>query len=473
MINALINSRIKCSVSIVERLLDSSVINRASLEDQTIDKFDAYSLMLLAVALRYSDRTNISSTIRYFKGNDVQPYVYLDISDYTPTKADIVDIYKVNANKLLEKCIGMNMVKGSDVFKELCERLNLNGIEIAIKGGLKPSYDAFDSIVYILTLTNKIIKDKILLNAATELACDIVKLLESHGYETDNLQRSKLARLIPKINTEIIAIEKVPQWARECKVPKGEPSHRLKALANDLGINKGSKEDICSTISEYAKRTLEEIIEEGQSAMAKKLGDKLGPNEPSEGLSQRDPFEKLFRILPSDDIAEASAKFSPVNNLCYNATRKKPYEYTSSGIIQHNEWCFVEDDFDNILRSKRNPYTGEILPNDILSKMSIRSSNPSYKATIKSVAKRIIGTGADTEEEYQRLIEGKFIALLGQYNLSYLNDMLRSISPEDMYKLSKIVLNVAGIYTYRAFINRLMSMPNKRPALARISELLN
>mgnify|MGYP003144810693 CR=1 FL=1 len=180
----------------------------------------------------------------------------------------------------------------------------------------------------------------------------MLALILNRGVYMD-LEQYRIVKSLGKNTLQMIdKAYKVPYWRKTCSnVADNNVNKRLKALAISLGVDNDDKSLVCSSIDTIAKS-------DPQKAMIASLRK-----------------QKTIMLGEITNISELIGK--PPNMVCRNRSDFDidPMGYNNLDVTSYRDftgaiWCFQSDIYADLILTRNNPYTGQKLPDDLLTKIT-------------------------------------------------------------------------------------------------------
>jgi len=165
----------------------------------------------------------------------------------------------------------------------------------------------------------------------------------------DSEQLSMLRRINSRAAETAIKIYSVPFWAKECRIEDAAVSPRFVNLASNLSLDPTMpKTVVCRKLQSISEQDVNSL----KAAAIARQRSRLAANT-------SDITDYI------DDTPSAS---------CINKNGVNPEEYADMDTVYYKDargmnWCFIRDDFDNLLKTRVNPTTTEKLPDSLLAEI--------------------------------------------------------------------------------------------------------
>lgn len=293
-----------------------------------------------------------------------------------------------------------------------------------IRQGYKMTYLDVNRLMYQW----KIFLEKEQLSAAQALESTILVAIQ-HGTSLDAEQ----VNLIPLSHRDnLIKTYSKPLWEKKCSGsnsnnPSQDSDNRddLVNLAITLGLDpNGTNEQICQAISQLSLADPDKLKE----AVIKRQRTRIAVNAST----------------PREFIDAPSLTGLGCQNI--DLLDQNPYRLIDFDVVSYRDgnnqvWCFTSDQFENLLRSGKNPYNNQLLPSALINqiesqrrtvkRLGLPVDRPSSINTEQLIIPEVIGNSAS-----QRILQDvdRMMALAG-IDLN----RIQNLTPSDYVKLSKVI----------------------------------
>jgi len=304
--------------------------------------------------------------------------IYLDKPDMIKSPVDVTSIISFHANNVLEEKKN-KITQPEYVLSETVTYLNLEAFRKVL---------VLNSNVSYFFVNDLLIRMKIYHKNNMVLPFNITKtmllMLIERGIKLDTYQLDIIKSTGEKNTKEIIDIYQRPYWSKIMNYTgPGINGNNYPNLANNEIRNGNQK------LSEvpFDLRILAYALGLNYNADMKLLLEQIRKISFTDPVAYKNAFirRQMSRIstnasTPLDFINEPHLeKYTARNIPLLKKDNKNPYEYNELDIgvfKDSNEvvWIFTSDMFEQIVETKRNPYTNEILPVEFLSGLQLQRS---------------------------------------------------------------------------------------------------
>jgi hypothetical protein len=309
-------------------------------------------------------------------------------------------------------------------FPNTIPTLNLDAFKSIINRGYLPNYLTINNLI-----TNMKEYKDFKLDTAFNTASDMILYAIENGYRIDDYQWKYINTLDTSVGTKIKQAFEIPYWKKDCKNEQTPISERLRRLSFALNIDlENDKQTVCKIIGDMAAADTTELTEAAVKRQQNRISSKN--SYPNEYIGNNDA-----------SLVCRNRSLFPTN----------PYEYSDVELATYrddheNIWCFSSDTFEDVLKSKINPYTLQPLPQNFINQVTrqvdlIKSLNLELKPVPFSEAVKDLNTNDTINNiETEKIINNTFkIALLNGIS----ETALKNASPSILQK----ALNNIGIQT--------------------------
>jgi len=331
---------------------------------------------------------------------------------------------------------------------------NQTGIKLLLDIGIVPDYSVRSTT--IRAAKNICRSFPILCQILNKCIIDYVE----HGYGLSSDQMTELA-FEPRVQEAIRKEYSTPAWKHMCKVKGGEINPDMKDVARKLGIPLGSnKEQICSTLEDLSKtdphrvkETLHDvnknhIIIESTSAAEIISGKRRKPTLNSNNSERNELTPKAARENQMPICSNATSLPLPIEDV--------PEIDRVTYFDGNDTWCFISNDFPDIIRTKTNPWArnnngshGAPVPIQVIDEMQrklnmvesqgLDNRTPSINKAVDEIFE---ATPERTQEYYDREIKrrlNKFFDFADSYGIA--PEIFSELNRNDFQILSNEVLS--------------------------------
>lgn len=294
---------------------------------------------------------------------DIPELAYLDILSQTPILPSLDTIlmsraiktgkdYPLSSNSRL-----LNVERGDYIIMSRCIECGFAELFIYwYDRGIGIEYFSINRLV--LELRSTILsKDIVYMEALEEMLMHSIK----HGTSMDTEQLTIISTTSSSISGKILAEYRKPAWSKICSptevsrvVNTNSVPNSLRELAFKFNVNPWeSKESICSLLNTYSQ---------------------IDPNSLKQAAIRR---RQAIVTSSVSSIADYINDI-PHNVTCQNQTvlQTDPFDYNDTMVAFYSEgkntYCFTSDQFENLLKSKMNRYSGTKLPDSFLTEIKVK-----------------------------------------------------------------------------------------------------
>lgn len=177
---------------------------------------------------------------------------------------------------------------------------------------------------------------------------ECIRFIIGTGATLDAYEVTLLQNIGSEFTEEILKLYNQPRHLKECSLLEGEPTAELRELAYQLNINPfNNKNFICAKIKDISDADPTQLV-------------KAAVNREKEKLSSK--YSSITDYIDGEPSYQ-----------CHNKEllSKDPFEYVDLDIASYKDtrgliWCFTKESFDVLLKTKRNIYDSEVLPDTFI-----------------------------------------------------------------------------------------------------------
>ena len=269
---------------------------------------------------------------------------FLDCLDLVKINPKLSDIISSHAHTVLDKYI--TLAEGNNGLNLSIRYLNETSFKAFIGMGVTVQYWMVNNMLIKMKEYKKL-KD---LSSLSTLF-DMLLYAISHGTIMDLHQLKMVEQIDPQLVCVVMEKYKEPYWRKTCKICKGKISTEMKLMAYHLNLNpEYNKKYICTEISKIAASNICDFKNAALSRQEKRISDTLS---------------NIRNFINHDSPQIILRNRSLIVNV---------YDYVDMDLVFYKDennasWAFTRDKFTDILESRKNPYTEETLPIEVLDEM--------------------------------------------------------------------------------------------------------
>lgn len=311
------------------------------------------------IAPSYNSKTSsTSSTSSLQISNSLRNKVgiYLDkpeliVRDELPVTElhQIIKSHAVNVFILAIIGVPSNILVKQNLLRSSVVNYNITSYRAILDKGIKPDYAFINDL---MTRLNKI-KTASFTVGFIQIDAMLIENVKN-GVEIDSNQLSYLSSIDSGSSERLEKTYATPHWKKVCNVNSGKPDDELKLLALSLNIPDVSSDkcEICNYITDLSKND---------------------PQQLKEAAIRRQELKVSAATLGASDYIESIDQ--PLK-ICRNRKilTKDPYDFNDVQLAYYVDskdvnWCYTSDMYDNLLAGKKNPTTGEQLPDNFIGQL--------------------------------------------------------------------------------------------------------
>jgi len=273
---------------------------------------------------------------------------------------DQFDPIKYHANSIF-----MNLLKNSrltrkpEALRNSIGFLNADTFVALVNDGIIPTYESwnlgkasfvngYNTMNVILMQMQQYKDDPVITDVLLRMLIEALK----NNAVFDSEQLAMLRRINSGAAEQAIKIYSVPFWSKECRIKDAAASPRFVNLASNLSLDTTMpKAVVCRKL----QRISEQDVESLKAAAITRQRSRLAVNTSD----------------ITDYIEDAPS------GSCINKNGVNPEEYADMDTVYYKDdsnmnWCFIRDDFDNLLKTGINPTTTKKLPKSLLAEIKYK-----------------------------------------------------------------------------------------------------
>lgn len=295
-----------------------------------------------------------SEILRYIKSDETQLYdkeVYaIYLNDTTIIKWNVEMLsYMLNSRNSNWKNIKPNIKELDSTFLKVAVNATFLDLVIAmLDDGMRPSYTDFSFWIYhykhIYTFHNV----EYLIEQCEDMFIELIR----RGFQVDLYYLDEIGSVNPQFRITLFDEYEKPLYSKVCNYKEDQYiPDEMKDVAVYLGIPEGfSKKSFCNSVEHVTSADLDSLLKANQKRNSQAIGSKLN---------------FLTDFINNNGLGYCDNKEDFTDN---------PLDYPNNLLAYYKDnenktWCFLSKDFENLIYTKINPSTKQILPSDFLDRL--------------------------------------------------------------------------------------------------------